>query len=188
MDDMRSGDRAVRLAAVREMGRVGNRSHMPPLRTVLGDRSAAVSLAATGSLAAIASRDPLAVDTLLQWLRAPEASVRWGAARALGELGPAAGNALVALLRATADTSGPVCWAAVEAAARVLRACGPSAIQPILQGLRDGNEEIIWGAAWILAKGGGEMPEAEPHLVGMEHHPNKSVRWAATQAMKAQRR
>lgn len=103
-DALRDGDAHVRIAAATTLGTLGGEAHpaIPQLVRSLADVNMIFSRLAAQALSRIGRR---AVRALIAALLNPDSNVRREAAWALGQIGPAAAEALPALEAALASTN-----------------------------------------------------------------------------------
>jgi HEAT repeat protein len=112
------------------------------------------------------------VASLVEQLQQGDLAARQDAAEALGDLGPAAEEAVPALGRALKDEM--TCRPAARALARI----GPKALPVLLSMGRDGEHHPLLGDA--LGRMG---PPAVPELARALHDPNQAVRSLAADAL-----
>jgi HEAT repeat protein len=121
------------------------------------------------------------IQLLIANLTDVAADVRWSAARALGQIGPAAVPALITVLidiNAYQDVRGD--------AAEALGLIGPATAEvvPVLiTVLGDANKDVRWNAACALGQIGSAAAEAVPALITALGDANEDVRWNAAWAL-----
>jgi HEAT repeat protein len=138
-------------------------------------RGATVLLALAAVSAAAEDRSG-EVPGLLLSLKAPEASVRAGAARTLGEIGPAAKDGVADLSAALKDPDKDVRQNAAQALGNIGPAAQPAAA-PLSAALRDSQWQVRRAAAYALGRLG--TRDVEAALKGARDDQNESVRKAA---------
>jgi hypothetical protein len=145
---------AVRAAAARALGRLGNRTPVEPLVAALRDSAWPVRTAAALSLGNLRQRTP--VEPLVATLNDADESVRAAAVWALGRLGNRTPvEPLVAALRDSA-------WPVREAAAFSLQALGRRApVAPLLAAHLDQDSQVREAAGWALEARLGTPPGAD---------------------------
>ena len=104
--DLQAEDRATRLQAVADLGKIGNPAALPGLGQALKDADTHVRKLAALALGDLGPQAQAAVSALLEALNDPEASVRRRSAMALGEVGSL--TALTGLQAAVADADAGV--------------------------------------------------------------------------------
>jgi HEAT repeat protein len=178
----------VRLEAAKALGRISlpwHRHATPQIIELLVNDLASedgmVRVIARRSLVAI---DKRAVSALVKALRSKTHSVRWEAAKALGQIGDAA--ATEALVRALEDKMFDVRWLAAEALIRI----GHKAIVPLLRALieRPDSHWLREGAHHVLheLKRGRLGQVLQPVLVALEDmEPAVEIPYAAEKALEA---
>ncbi|MFF5449977.1 HEAT repeat domain-containing protein [Streptomyces sp. NPDC012950] len=145
----------VREAALRALAAFGPaaREALPDLRELVADESAAVSTAAARALWAVGEDPAEVLPVLERWLRPglPDAD-RCAAARALGEIGPAAAASAPALRPALASRD---LWVRVRAAAALWRVTGETEeALPVLLAAWEENRHARVDIAECLAEMG----------------------------------
>ncbi|MFI8400892.1 HEAT repeat domain-containing protein [Streptomyces sp. NPDC085463] len=145
----------VREAALRALAAFGPaaREAVPDLRELLADESAAVSTAAARALWAVGEDPAEVLPALERWLRPglPDAD-RCAAARALGEIGPAAAASAPVLRPALASRD---LWVRVRAAAALWRVTGETEeALPVLLAAWEENRHARVDIAECLAEMG----------------------------------
>lgn len=152
-----------------------------------------VLIAATAVLIGVAGGDGAEEPahggkTLTQWqrtLNAPDPSLRWQAAEALGQMGQRHPRAVVrALTQAAGDADLDVRLQAVAALA-VLKQSAEPAVPALGAALRDKDSDLRRQAAVALAAVGPAAEEAVPVLGQTLRDPNANVRLAAIAALQS---
>jgi HEAT repeat protein len=141
-DDLQSDVAAVRVHAVKSLGRAGSTAAVPALVDALGDTHASVRREAAKSLGFL--KDDRAVEPLISALADSDKNVRHYAAYALGEMKD--GRATRALLAALGDPE----WCVRDQAAWALREIGDPAIVPSLAKAMAAEEADLKQLVWIL--------------------------------------
>jgi HEAT repeat protein len=122
------------------------------------------------------------VQELLVTLKSEKPAERAAAARILGEIGPAAKDAVADLQAALADPDKDV----RRSAARSLGDIGPAsrpAVAALGKALRDGDAQVRQAAAYALGRIGD--PAAKPMLETAKKDKNEGVKRTAKEALKA---
>ena len=126
---------------------------------------------------------PSSVSGLAEALSDPREGVRFGAAQALADMGPAAAPAVPALIRALSDSSQDV----RDGAAVALGEIGPaasSAVPSLVRVMRsDFYLDARWSAALALGKIGPAAASAIPDLVEILDSPDRGLQGAAAWAL-----
>ena len=144
----------------------------------LGDAAKAVQRPAAEACRALAARGVAVVPLLLEALDAPDPRLRFGAAYALGRVGPPPARALPALLDALALDDGDIRWAAAETLRRVEPRAG--AIAALLPLVRSGNPPQRKMALYCLRDiATADDDLAEDAIVTALNDPDLGVRLAA---------
>jgi HEAT repeat protein len=133
-----------------------------------------ILMALFGQVAAQNNTDK--VTDLIKQLKSQDAGDRLSAARALGEMGPEAKQAIPALLEALMDQS----YFVRENAAIVLRVMGPEAIPELIEALKGRNDFVSGSAANVLAQIG---PKAIPALTEALKGQNDDLQRGASFAL-----
>jgi CubicO group peptidase (beta-lactamase class C family) len=141
--------------------------------------AAAVGLLWASAASAGTPPDTAAVQLLVAALHSPDAAVREGAASSLGRLGPAAKEAIPALVATFTDEDLYLRGAAAVALGRI----GSDAVPALVQALGDGNENVRWSAAVALGRLGPQARDAGPALVRALSDANENVRFCAATAL-----
>jgi hypothetical protein len=122
------------------------------------------------------------VQRHLLLLAAPEAQDRRHAVEELRKIGPAAAEALPALIAAIGDADKEVRWAAAKPIGNI----GPAAAEAVAAlaaALDDADKEVRQAAAKPIGKIGPAAAEALPALIAAIGDADKEVRWAAAKAI-----
>lgn len=124
------------------------------------------------------------IDALIQQLQSRDASRRLRAAKALGDLGPAAQAAVPGLVAALADTDGDARRAAITALRLIQPNAAPSEalVKAIATDLRAPDANVRLVAARLLGRLGAAAALAAPDLLALRGDPDPDVRRAAGQA------
>lgn len=138
---------------------------------------------------------------LVPGLKDPNVQVRWRTAVAFCQLGPAAREALIALIDASTDPEPSVADAAAEAVKRITGQTPTRALRPIpapgplpprtiapdvdsfTRALREGDGFARWRAALAIGAAGPEAADAVPALVEALDDEAENVRWASAAAL-----
>ena len=147
-----------------------------------GDLRDAAPRARVAALSGLAFFGAAAVPGMIEALRDPDAQVRVGAARALGQVGPGAVEALVPLGQALRDADARVRFDAAVALGRI----GPAAadgVPGLRRALSDPAGEVRVGAAMGLGGIGPAAREAMPALVQALREGNAVLRMSAASAI-----
>lgn len=178
---LRDEQEAVRTAAAEALGSLGarSRSAASALFAALDDPRANVRAAAARALARL-ELTAESIPSLAKALGSPDAYVRAFGAWSLGNLGPAAREAVPALVEAL----GPDDTATVVAAA--LARIGPAAAEAVpalVADLRGPDSGRRWRAARTLGRIGPTAESAVTELVAALRDPNEAVRAHAARAL-----
>ncbi|MCB9453737.1 MAG: HEAT repeat domain-containing protein [Anaerolineaceae bacterium] len=157
------------------LGGLGDSRAVAPLMAALADTDKWVHHATADALGKLLD-DIRDIESLITALRAPDASVRCVAARALGKLGDP--RAITHLITALADTDIRVRSFAAGALGELGDAC---AVEPLITALAGTNWFVRCVAAGALGKLGD--PRAITHLITALAEPNSDVRSAAADAL-----
>lgn len=145
-----------------------------------------LAMALTASLIlavpALAQEVPKDVRELLVSLKSDKVQERAAAARILGELGPAAKDAVPGLQEALLDADKDVRRAVARSLGDIGRAAKP-AVPALGKALKDGDAAVRQSAAYALGRIGD--PAAKPFLEAAKKDSNESVKRAAKDALKA---
>ncbi|HEY6549159.1 MAG TPA: HEAT repeat domain-containing protein [Vicinamibacteria bacterium] len=125
---------------------------------------------------------PKDVQELLVTLKSEKAPERAAAARILGELGPAAKDAVPGLQEALLDADKDVRRSAARSLGDVGRPAQP-AVPALGKALKDGDAAVRQAAAYALGRIGD--PAAKPFLEAAKKDTNEGVKRAAKDALKA---
>lgn len=176
-------DGIVRAAAVAALGK-WNDSAPPIIARVLElmeDPDDLVKIQVTQVLPQLAGPLPEVIEALCECLRADGSDeVQVHAARALGELGPAAQAAGETLLKASLTGDVHVREQAIRAIAQILP---PECLPALVTGLKDPNSEIRKVASEGLTKVHEITPDTVPELIEALNDPEIQVRANAAQAL-----
>ena len=132
-----------------------------------------------------AQATPAVVDALLATLRDPDKSVRFSAARALGQLGTQATPAVVdAFLTALRDPDNNVRYSAARALGQLGTQATPAVVDALLAALRDPDNNVRVGATYVLGQLGTQAtPAVVDALLTALRDPDESVRASAASAL-----
>ncbi len=165
---------STRIAAVKALGKLGERTSLGPLVAAVYDENDAVRAVAVQVLGRIGQRAP--IGPLVDALHDSAWNVRTAAALALGQIGERA--PIHELVEAIHDEDGSVCAAAAQALGRL----GERApIEPLLVALNDQEWAVREAAALALGNLGTRVP-AEPLMRALQDK-DASVREAAMMAL-----
>jgi HEAT repeat protein len=178
------GSWKVRAVAAQGLGYLGQESSAPLLGEALHDEHEEVRWWAAQALETVPSLE--ALDDLAEAAnRDPSERVRAAAVRALGWVD--SDEAVMPLIRATADRSSSVRQAAAEELARFQ---SPTSLQALVVLFEDPSEDVRWAA--VVAAGELRDDETVPALIEAMRDPSPMVANAAERALqrmgKAQRR
>lgn len=173
-------DPSVRRDVVEKLGELGPpaREAVPVLETATQDEDSDVREAASDALARVSPED--AVKTLVKNLKASQWQVRCGAAQMLGEMGPAARDAIPALKAATRDDDPNVQAAALDA---LVKLAPGDAVKPLVPKLNAGEPPERQIAAQMLGAIGPAAREAIPALQKATQDNDSNVQAAALEAL-----
>ena len=141
--------------------------------------AASLGLCATGWARQEAGQQ---VKELLVTLKSEKVSERAAAARILGELGPAAKDAVADLQAALGDTDKDVRRSAARSLGDIGKASRP-AVPALGKALKDSEAQVRQAAAYALGQIGD--PAAKPYLEAAKKDTNDNVKRAAKDALKA---
>jgi HEAT repeat protein len=164
---------AVRQAAVKVLGEIGDARVVEGLLTRLEDESWIVRGSAAEALGRIG--DARAVEGLLTQLEDEDEGVRGSAAEALGRIGDA--RAIGGLLARLEDKDPSVRWMAAEALGRIGDA---RAMEPLTAALQDSDGDVRRAATEALVKIG--APAVGPLTTALKNEKD-AVRHAAAEAL-----
>ena len=192
---LKNEDDIVQQQAATALGKIGDLRAVEPLIQALNDKSTYVRERTSWALGEL--RDARSVEPLTQTLKDEDLSVRVAAACVLGEIGDArAVEPLAQTLkdksigsRVTVEALEKLGWKPrgdIEKAHYLtaknkwdeLLRLGKPAVAPIIQGLKDKDEDARLKALSILEKIGGKRA-VEPLIAALEYHPHARVRWEA---------
>ena len=125
---------------------------------------------------------PKDVQELLVTLKSEKVPERAAAARILGELGPAAKDAVPGLQEALQDADKDVRRSAARSLGEIGRPARP-AVSALGKALKDGDAAVRQAAAAALGRIGD--PAAKPFLEAAKKDTNEGVKRAAKDALKA---
>lgn len=173
-------------AIVEALGQMGSaaRAALPTLAKST-QRTIDIDLAIKSSTDLILSAsDSQDISALTQQLQSRDASLRMRAAKALGDIGPAARAAVPGLVAVLTDPDGDARRAAVAALRFVQPNVPPSEalVRAIATDLRDPDANIRLLAARSLGRLGPAAAIAAPDLAALRNDPDPDVRRAAGQA------
>lgn len=149
----------------------------PTLAIALG-----ASLTLTLAPPARAQEVPKDVQELLVTLKSEKVQERAAAARILGELGPAAKDAVPGLQEALQDADKDVRRSAARSLGDIGRPA-KAAVPSLGKALKDGDAAVRQAAAYALGRIGD--PAAKPFLEAAKKDTNDGVKRAAKDALKA---
>lgn len=153
-------------AAVPALIEAFNPKISPEIAAAIGDRSWRVA-------ETLADHGPAIVPSLLQALTRPEAQVRRGAARTLGEIRPRAHEVIPAITKASQDPVPEVRAAAVYSLGVIAR---ERAIDALISSLRDNNDQVREAAATALRELGRKAKPATSALTRALKDKSRNVR------------
>jgi CubicO group peptidase (beta-lactamase class C family) len=169
MTGLRSGSRSFALLSCISL--LVNLPALPQQKAA--PASAASGVGAQGA----GTRSTSDVQGLIKALGNPQAGVREDAALALGKIGPAAADAIPALVHMLADNDPYVAGRASTALGKI----GPKAVPSLACALVDSNASVRFSAAVALSNIPGVEPL--PALLKALNDPDPRVRWTAALAM-----
>jgi HEAT repeat protein len=168
---LKDSDRAVRLRAVMALGDLGGevRRVLPALRAAvreaaLNDGDDGVRTEAVRALLRAGPQPATEVGALVDALQSHVDLVRFHAAIALGDLGPAGRPVVPDLIRAALWDEDPAVRLEAAMALWKIDRKGPLVVPALIEALDDANEFICWIAAECLGQIGPEAREAVPAL------------------------
>ena len=144
-----------------------------------------LSLAASlGLCAPVAAPQEVGKDVkeLVVTLKSEKVAERAAAARILGELGPAAKDAVPDLLAALGDADKDVRRCAARSLGDIGKASKP-AVAALGKTLKDADAQVRQASAYALGRIGD--PAAKPYLEAAKKDTNEGVKHAAKEALKA---
>lgn len=187
LDRLRGSEQApLQETIIESLGQIGSaaRAALPSLAKATA-RTADIDLAIRQATELILlASDSENIDILTQQLVSRDPSTRLRAAKALGDLGPGAKNAVPALMTILGDPDGDVRRATIGA----LRAIQPTdkppeeVIRAIARDLRDPDPNIRLVAVRTLGRIGPSAAIVAPQLDPLRGDPDPDVRRAATEA------
>jgi HEAT repeat protein len=177
IEELHNPDKTVRAAAVQVLGDLRDDRAVDGLAGALDDPEVDIRWRATLALGQIGSSR--AVEPLVKTLRSPDLSVRSGAVQALAEIGD--GSAVPLLLPLLSQFETPTTRAtAIESLQRLHDV---SAVEPLIEALRDPQEEVGKAAATALGQLG-DLRAVEPLIEALRNPAGASgVRWEAARAL-----
>ena len=122
------------------------------------------------------------VKELVVTLKSEKVAERAAAARILGELGPAAKDAVPDLLAALGDADKDVRRCAARSLGDIGKASKP-AVAALGKTLKDADAQVRQASAYALGRIGD--PAAKPYLEAAKKDTNEGVKHAAKEALKA---
>jgi HEAT repeat protein len=168
---LKDSDGAIRRQAVTALGALGGevRRVLPALRAALGeaalsDEDDSVRAEAVRALLQAGPEPATEVGALVDSLFSPVDVVRFHAAVALGDSGPAGRPAVPRLIRAALWDDDPAVRVEAAMALWKIDRKGPLVIPALVGALDDANELICWIAAEYLGQMGPAAREAVPAL------------------------
>jgi HEAT repeat protein len=172
LSQLKDPDPQVRLRAVKSLGAIGAEAHaiLPVLRSALKsaalkDSDESVRTAAVHGVIQVGPQASSQVAALIEALQDEIDAVRFHAALALGDLGPAAQPATANLVHCVLwDKDEAVRVEAAVALWKVDNSHGPIALPALIEALSSNNELICWIAADCLGLMGPAAAEAVPAL------------------------
>jgi HEAT repeat protein len=172
---------AVREGAARALGDMGSPAApaLPALIKALDDENIWVQWWAGSALVRIG---PPAVPLLVIALGDKNAEVRRGAAAALGEIRPATGAVLAALIAALRDGSGNVRSQAAISISK-MGSIAEAAVPTLMETLKDPEPDVRGQAAQALGQTGLDGESAVPALIEALRDAEPAVRGQAAQAL-----
>ena len=173
VEQLRSEDADVRLAAIVALGRIGDRRAVPALTPML-ERQRPEIVAAASALALIG--DPASFEALLPLLANEDAAVRQAAIGALNSLGHPEMASRIAVLLSSPDPR------VRESAVRIAGYFGyPSCVDTLIERCTDAEESVRRAAVEHLPFA--DDPRSALHLTRALDDPSPRVRAAAAQAL-----
>jgi HEAT repeat protein len=159
------------------------RSAEPQLRAALKHKEAGVRVNAAAALGRVGATSPDTITALIGLLKNdPEREVRRATAGALGAIGPAAREAIPVLAEAMAGDGKGGWWVAADALARI---GGPDAVPPLIEGLKNADEDVRLTAIRGLGKlGAVAQPAVEALEKASQNDANATNRAAAAEALR----
>jgi HEAT repeat protein len=168
---LKDSDPSIRLRAVTALGDVGEESRrvLPALRAALReaaqyDGDEGVRAEAVQALLRAGPQPATEVAAFVDALHSAVDVVRFHAASALGNLGPAAQSAVASLIHAGLWDEDPAVRVEAAMALWKIDHKGPLVLHVLIKALDDTNELICWIAAERLGELGPEAREAIPAL------------------------
>ncbi|MDY6906429.1 MAG: HEAT repeat domain-containing protein [Thermodesulfobacteriota bacterium] len=154
IETAKSDDYAVRLAAVKALGRIGPRSEnqvIAALKNALDDPDYDVRREAAAALGRFGIEDNATVDELVRSLSDQDFDVRREAAISLGRLGPSSDETIKALVNALDDRDADVRAAVVSALGKVSERKQPQVMTAVLTAMDDQAEQVRLSAIGAIA-------------------------------------
>jgi HEAT repeat protein len=187
LDRLRGSEQeTLQEAVVEALGQMGSAAKVAlPSLAKATRRTIDIDLAIKSSTDLILNAsDSQDIDALTQLLQSRDASLRVRAAKALGDLGPAARAAVPGLLAALADPDGDVRRTTITAV-RLIQPNAPppeALIRALATDLRDPDANLRLQAARTLGRLGAAAASAAPDLAALRTDPDPDVRRAAADA------
>jgi HEAT repeat protein len=172
-------DAKVRAAAATSLGSMGATADrvVPRLQTRLRDRDSQVRVTSARALWQITAKAEDSIPILIRALGEPNA---WDAALALGAIGPAASNAIPALIMLIQREKVPRPLRETPVSALALGQIGSAAVPALVVLLENPDARIRTSAALALGFVGVAAERATAHLVPLLKDADGDVRRAAT--------
>jgi HEAT repeat protein len=120
------------------------------------------------------------IPSLIAALKDEDSFARWSAARALGQLGEIAAEAVPALAETLHATDGFVRHTAAEALGQI----GAPSVTALIKALKDEHAYVRLEAARALGLMGASAAEAIPTLIDVLGHADNTMRWEIVEALK----
>jgi len=175
--------RAGAVCALRDLGPQA-RAALPALAAATHDESFGVRAVAVQALVSVGGGDTGSVTALTEAMRgSTDGDYRWKAARALGQIGPAAVAAAPALVQALSDDNGHVRREAAIALGKIGPAAAAVAAGPLARALEDSDPTIRTVAARALGRI--RAASAAPALARHLEDDDEAVRQAARSSLEA---
>ena len=175
---LEDSDPTVRANAAVALWKIaGHEKAIPTLIDMLNRGEASAPIEATVALGRLGAEPAVVVPALLGAFRHVDRDVHRSAARAIGQIGPAA---LASLKQPLSDADPEVCRTAVEALGWI----GPRAVPGLIYALRNNAPQARRAAARALARLGPVARSAEAALIQAVNDSDRDVRQAAAAALK----